>query len=119
MLFISVCAKRLSAFRKFIWSDYQPERHYMRGPGPACAKRQLQGWPATDRGKPLNASHPSAGLPRLSRLFGTAAPSGGQPRRSGAGPVSRKGLDQAPGRKLGAAVLKRGIAPFRGPCAAL
>jgi len=52
MLFISVCAKRLSAFRKFIWSDYQPERHYMRGPGPACAKRQLQGWPATGRGQP-------------------------------------------------------------------
>lgn len=25
--------------KNFIWPDYQPERHYMRGKGPAFAKR--------------------------------------------------------------------------------
>ena len=25
--------------RELVWPSYQPERHYMRGPGPACAKR--------------------------------------------------------------------------------
>jgi hypothetical protein len=27
------------AFREFIAPTYRPERHYMRGPGPACARR--------------------------------------------------------------------------------
>lgn len=27
------------AIREFIVPTYRPERHYMRGPGPACAKR--------------------------------------------------------------------------------
>ena len=26
-------------FVKVFFSDYRPERHYMRGPGPACAAR--------------------------------------------------------------------------------
>ena len=29
-----------SAFREFIAPTYRPERHYMRGPGPACARRR-------------------------------------------------------------------------------
>ena len=27
------------ALREFVWPTYKPERHYMRGPGPACARR--------------------------------------------------------------------------------
>ncbi|MDP3896510.1 MAG: hypothetical protein Q8Q62_07530 [Mesorhizobium sp.] len=27
------------AIREFIAPSYRPERHYMRGPGPACARR--------------------------------------------------------------------------------
>jgi hypothetical protein len=27
------------AAREFVVPSYRPERHYMRGPGPACAKR--------------------------------------------------------------------------------
>lgn len=27
------------AMREFFIPSYRPERHYMRGPGPACAKR--------------------------------------------------------------------------------
>ena len=27
------------ALREFIAPTYRPERHYMRGPGPACARR--------------------------------------------------------------------------------
>lgn len=30
------------AFREFIAPTYRPERHYMRGPGPACARREHQ-----------------------------------------------------------------------------
>lgn len=29
-----------AALFEFVWPSYQPERHYMRGPGPACAKRR-------------------------------------------------------------------------------
>lgn len=32
-------AQYAHAFREFIAPSYQPERHYMRGPGPACARR--------------------------------------------------------------------------------
>jgi hypothetical protein len=28
------------AVREFVVPTYRPERHYMRGPGPACARRQ-------------------------------------------------------------------------------
>ncbi len=32
------------AIREFVVPSYRPERHYMRGPGPACARRaQLLG----------------------------------------------------------------------------
>jgi len=33
----------LTTIRQFVWPAYQPERYYMRGPGPACARRQIQG----------------------------------------------------------------------------
>ena len=29
------------AIREFIAPTYRPERHYMRGPGPACARRRV------------------------------------------------------------------------------
>ena len=29
----------IAAIREFISPTYRPERHYMRGPGPACARR--------------------------------------------------------------------------------
>ena len=28
-----------TAIREFLVPSYRPERHYMRGPGPACARR--------------------------------------------------------------------------------
>lgn len=28
-----------AVFREFIAPTYRPERHYMRGPGPACQRR--------------------------------------------------------------------------------
>ncbi|MCB8837602.1 hypothetical protein [Aurantimonas sp. VKM B-3413] len=31
--------KILFAVSEFLWPTYQPERHYMRGPGPACARK--------------------------------------------------------------------------------
>jgi len=34
---ITVCAL---ALREFVVPTYRPERHYMRGPGPACARRE-------------------------------------------------------------------------------
>lgn len=30
---------RVSVIREFVAPSYRPERHYMRGPGPACAAR--------------------------------------------------------------------------------
>lgn len=33
---IAFCA---TAIREFVVPSYRPERHYMRGPGPACARR--------------------------------------------------------------------------------
>lgn len=33
---IRYCAE---ALREFVAPSYRPERHYMRGPGPACARR--------------------------------------------------------------------------------
>jgi hypothetical protein len=32
-------ARYASALREFVAPSYRPERHYMRGPGPACARR--------------------------------------------------------------------------------
>ncbi len=32
-------AKAGSGVREFVLPSYHPERHYMRGPGPACARR--------------------------------------------------------------------------------
>lgn len=29
----------MRAIREFVVPSYRPERHYMRGPGPACARR--------------------------------------------------------------------------------
>ncbi|MHB2266717.1 hypothetical protein [Aliihoeflea sp. PC F10.4] len=29
----------IRAMREFLIPTYRPERHYMRGPGPACARR--------------------------------------------------------------------------------
>ncbi len=29
----------IAAIREFVAPTYRPERHYMRGPGPACARR--------------------------------------------------------------------------------
>ncbi len=31
--------KIITAIREFVAPTYRPERHYMRGPGPACARR--------------------------------------------------------------------------------
>jgi len=40
MSFISSIVRLASATREFFWPSYRPERHYMRGPGPACARRR-------------------------------------------------------------------------------
>jgi hypothetical protein len=32
-------ARILSGLRGFLAPRYQPERHYMRGPGPACSRK--------------------------------------------------------------------------------
>lgn len=32
-------SKLAIVFREFVVPTYRPERHYMRGPGPACARR--------------------------------------------------------------------------------
>ncbi len=31
----------MRAVREFVVPSYHPERHYMRGPGPACARRNI------------------------------------------------------------------------------
>ncbi|MBE7183103.1 MAG: hypothetical protein INR68_01700 [Methylobacterium mesophilicum] len=41
-------AKLATTIREFIAPSYRPERHYMRGPGPACARSTpLVGTPLT------------------------------------------------------------------------
>jgi hypothetical protein len=35
----ALIAKLVSAFREFVAPQYRPELYYMRGPGPACARR--------------------------------------------------------------------------------
>jgi hypothetical protein len=44
MPFWSRCARYALAVREFVAPTYQPERHYMRGPGPACARRAAMGF---------------------------------------------------------------------------
>lgn len=39
MSFWSTISLYATAIREFIAPTYRPERHYMRGPGPACARR--------------------------------------------------------------------------------
>lgn len=38
---MSKIKRRFAALREFVWPSYHPELHYMRGPGPACRKRQI------------------------------------------------------------------------------
>jgi hypothetical protein len=37
----ALCAKYVSAVRKFVAPSYRPELHYMSGPGPAYARREI------------------------------------------------------------------------------
>lgn len=39
MSVIRIAARYACVMREFVAPSYRPERHYMRGPGPACAKR--------------------------------------------------------------------------------
>jgi len=39
MLLWSAISHYAVAIREFVAPTYRPERHYMRGPGPACARR--------------------------------------------------------------------------------
>jgi len=39
MSFFSSVVRLAVATKELIWPSYRPERHYMRGPGPACAPR--------------------------------------------------------------------------------
>lgn len=39
MSFLNAITGYAVAIREFIAPTYRPERHYMRGPGPACARR--------------------------------------------------------------------------------
>ena len=38
--FLGAIADFLTDFQRTIFDTYQPERHYMRGPGPACAAKR-------------------------------------------------------------------------------
>jgi hypothetical protein len=40
MSFWSTISHYAVAIREFVAPTYRPERHYMRGPGPACARRR-------------------------------------------------------------------------------
>lgn len=39
MRFLKQVAQYAAAIREFVAPSYKPECHYMRGPGPACARR--------------------------------------------------------------------------------
>jgi hypothetical protein len=39
MFVLSSFMRFASTIREFVAPTYRPERHYMRGPGPACARR--------------------------------------------------------------------------------
>ena len=38
--FLRAVAEFLADFQRTVFDTYQPERHYMRGPGPACAAKR-------------------------------------------------------------------------------
>lgn len=38
--FLRALVDFLADFRRTVFDTYQPERHYMRGPGPACAAKR-------------------------------------------------------------------------------
>ncbi|WEX09371.1 hypothetical protein [Chelativorans sp. AA-79] len=40
MGFIKLIVACVKAVRNFLAPRYHPERHYMRGPGPACKRRE-------------------------------------------------------------------------------
>jgi len=40
--FLRALADFLHDFQRTVFDTYQPERHYMRGPGPACAEKSLK-----------------------------------------------------------------------------
>jgi len=44
MNFWSVIVRGVARMREFLAPSYHPERHYMRGPGPACARRAAPGF---------------------------------------------------------------------------
>ena len=43
MNIVGMIANGALALREFFWPSYRPERHYMRGPGPACARTRSFG----------------------------------------------------------------------------
>ncbi len=40
MAFFNFITQGAATIREFLAPTYRPERHYMRGPGPACARRR-------------------------------------------------------------------------------
>ena len=42
MAFLKAIGRLAAEIGTVIRPSYQPERHYMRGPGPACARREQQ-----------------------------------------------------------------------------
>ena len=46
MLIWTHITHQLHVIREFVVPSYHPERHYMRGPGPACARRLRTAQPA-------------------------------------------------------------------------
>ena len=44
MNFWSAIVRVMTRMREFLAPSYHPERHYMRGPGPACARRAALGF---------------------------------------------------------------------------
>jgi hypothetical protein len=39
MNILTLLTRTINHLREFVAPSYRPERHYMRGPGPACARR--------------------------------------------------------------------------------
>ncbi|WP_312798500.1 hypothetical protein [Tianweitania sp.] len=39
MNILTLLTRTITRLREFVAPSYRPERHYMRGPGPACARR--------------------------------------------------------------------------------
>ncbi len=39
MSILSLLTRAVRSLREFLAPTYRPERHYMRGPGPACQRR--------------------------------------------------------------------------------